>query len=79
MKQVHGTFNSFKDVATAMGMKIKGEKKETRKCKKCGQPLRHVPGTNVWMCDFVSLEDAKLPDETEVQVFTKCGNVVLTA
>lgn len=78
MKQVHGTFNSFKDVAVAMGMKVK-EKKEVRKCKNCGQPLRNLPGTNVWMCDFVDLRDEKLPDETEVQVFTRCGNIVLSA
>lgn len=78
ISDVHGTFTSFKDLGAAMKIKDK-VRIETCKCKKCGQPLRNVPGTNVWMCDFVNLEDAKLPDETEVQVFTKCGNVVLTA
>lgn len=78
MKQVHGTFKSFKDLGTAMRIKNR-EKTEARKCKKCGQPLRNVAGTNVWMCGFVNLEDAKLPDNTEVQVFTKCGNVVFSA
>lgn len=77
-QQVHGTFNSFKELGTAMRIKSK-EKNETRKCKKCGRALRNVPGTNVWMCDTVSLGTEKLSDEREVQVFTECGNVVLSS
>ena len=78
MKQVHGTFNSFKDLGAAMNIKSK-EKTETRKCKNCGQPLRQVPGTNVWMCDYSVMEDQELKDGTQVQVFSKCGNVVLAS
>lgn len=77
ISDVHGTFNSFKEVAAAMGMKAPKVKAETRKCKNCGGPLRHVEGTNVWVCDFFKLEDQKLSEDVEVQVFTKCGNKVI--
>lgn len=77
-KNVHGTFTSLEALAKALGIKSKKEVEKTRKCKNCGEPLRHIQGTNTWLCDTVHLTDEKLKDGTEVQVFTPCGNVVLS-
>lgn len=70
------TFNSFKDLGVALRIKNKA-KANNCKCKKCGQSLENITGTNVWMCKFASMEDKELKDGTSVQVFSKCGNVVL--
>lgn len=74
--EVHGKFNSFAAVAAAVGVKqpkVKTEK--TRKCPECGMDLRHVSGTNVWMCDFSTIEEAELKKGgkiTPVYVLKKC-------
>lgn len=76
-KNVHGTFNSLEALAKALEIKSKKQTEKVRKCKNCGGPLRHVEGTNTWVCDFHKLEDKMLKDK-EVQIFSSCGNVVLS-
>lgn len=78
ISDVHGRFNSFGDMAAALGMKApKGKAEKARKCPNCGGELRKCGNTNVYVCDFSKLEDATAKDGTAVQVFTKCGNVVI--
>lgn len=79
MKMVHGTFKSFKEMGAAMGVKAPKEQPEAvHKCKNCGGPLTHIPGTNAWICEFNKLEDVEMPNGTSVQVFSKCNNFILT-
>ena len=75
------TFSNFSDVATALGFKVKkvAKKEQTQTCPKCGNELRNIPGTNVWMCDWATLEDKTTKDGADVQVFTACGNRVLAS
>lgn len=43
----------FKDVAKHFGYKIKEVKvkeREPKVCRKCGQPMIQIEGTNVWVC-----------------------------
>lgn len=74
--EVHGKFNSFAAVAAAIGMKRSKTKSEkARKCPECGMELRQVGGTNVWMCDFSTIEEAELKKNgkvTPVYVLKKC-------
>lgn len=75
---VHGRFTNFKDMATALGVKApKAKEEKPRKCPNCGGELRKCGNTNVYVCDFSKLEDKTTSDGTEVQVFSKCGNVVI--
>ncbi len=48
-----------------------------RKCSNCGNQLRKIGNTNVYICDYSILEDNEL-NGTPVQVFTKCGAVELS-
>jgi uncharacterized protein with PIN domain len=68
------TFNSFQALGKEMGVKAPKEKKqeEVKKCPNCGNPLRKVRNSNVYLCDFSTLKDEKLNNK-DVQVFTKCG------
>ena len=59
-------FNNFADLGKAFGVKTKGKKGRPFICRKCGEEMKHVPGTNVYLCE------AFLPDGTP------CGNRVLT-
>lgn len=69
-------YKSFAEFAAAQGIKPKATKTETeRKCPKCGDVMRNVTGTNVYVCEHVDFADAKL-GEMPVQVFTKCKTVV---
>lgn len=69
-------FHTFKEFAAARGIKPKTTKTEVEyKCPKCGDAMRNVAGTNVYMCDHVDLADAELKGKP-VQVFTKCKTVV---
>lgn len=78
MNKVHGTFTNFKDMGIALGIKMPKEKAEKpMKCSNCGGPMRRAGNSNVWVCDFHKLVDEKMPDGTDVQVFSKCGNIVI--
>ena len=60
------TFNNFEDLAQAFGVSKKPRKEKPFYCRKCGEVMRHVHGTNVYLCT------GHLPDGTE------CGNRVFT-
>ena len=60
------TFNNFADLGKAFGLKVRQRKQRPFLCRKCGEEMRHVSGTNVFLCDGV------LPDGSA------CGNRVLT-
>lgn len=72
MKNVHGKFNSFAELGKALGIKVPQNVEKERKCSNCGNPLRKIGNTNVYICDYSILEDNEL-NGTPVQVFTKCG------
>lgn len=74
MKNVHGKFNSFVALGQALGIKCTVEAEKVHKCPNCGNELRKVGNTNVYVCDYGTLEDADLK-ETPVQVLTKCGTI----
>lgn len=75
---VSGKFNSFASLGEAMGLKHKVIREKERKCENCGKPLRHVAGTNTWVCGYATLSDEKLADR-EYQVFTRCNNSSIAA
>lgn len=76
--EVHGRFNSFKEMGAALGAKMpKAKVEKARKCPNCGGELRKCGNTNVYVCDFHKLEDATTKDGVAVQVFSKCGNTVI--
>lgn len=56
MKQ---TFHSFKDAFASMGYKAKEQKKTEKefKCRVCGSPMIHIPGTNVIKCTGTSTDE----------------------
>lgn len=69
-------YHSFKEFAAARGIVPKATKSEApRKCPKCGDPMKHVAGTNVYLCEHVDLADEVLKGKP-VQVIRKCGNRV---
>lgn len=78
ISEVHGRFNSFKAMGAALGMKApKAKPEKERKCPDCGGELRRVGTTNVWMCDFSTLEDAEYKKDGEtvkVYVIRKCNH-----
>lgn len=76
MKQVHGTFNSFATLGAAMGLKTPKIKEKERKCPDCGGVMKHVAGSNVFVCPFSKLEERELKGKP-VQVFSKCGKFVI--
>ena len=69
-------YHSFKEFAAARGIKAKAVKTKAMKCPKCGDAMRNVAGTNVFMCDHVDFIETMTPDKKPCQVFTKCKNVV---
>jgi len=58
-------FHSFKDFAASRGLRPKAFKERPFVCRKCGKEMRHIPNTNVVICENVN-------DKGEV-----CGNRVL--
>lgn len=78
LKNVHGTFNSFKEMGAAIGMKApKGKPTEAIKCPICGQDMSRVGNTNVCVCKNISLRDEKLKGK-DVQVFGVCNFTLLS-
>ena len=78
---MRATYTSFAQAATALGFKVKPVVKKEKEmlCPKCGKEMRNVTGTNVWFCDWATLEEKPLEEDFPVQVFTPCGNRVLAA
>ena len=78
ISEIHGRFNSFAAVAAALGIKQPKPKAEKpRKCPNCGGELRRVGSSNVWVCDFSTLEEAeykKKGETVQVYVIRKCNH-----
>lgn len=64
-------FKSFKEMANAMGIKVKPreESEKKRTCQKCGSKLRHIDGTNVFVCDGVTEKGEACNAKYAVPVF----------
>lgn len=60
------TFNSFGDLGRVFGVSQKPKKDKDFHCRKCGGVMRHIPGTNIFLCE-----------NEKDGVF--CGHRVLTA
>ncbi len=58
-------FNSFQDLGKVFGVHPKERKEKPFNCRKCGNPMKHIPGTNVFLCLHVD-DNGK-----------ECGNRVL--
>ena len=76
MKQVHGTFDSFKTLGAAMGFKAPKVKEKEHKCSNCGGVMERAGDSNVFVCPFNKLEECDLKGKP-VQVFSKCGKFVI--
>lgn len=76
MKQVHGTFDSFKTLGAAMGFKAPKVKEKERKCPNCGGVMERAGNSNVFVCPFNKLEERDLKGKP-VQVFSECGKFVI--
>lgn len=76
MKQVHGTFNSFKTLGAAMGFKAPKVEEKEHKCPNCGGVMERAGNSNVFVCPFNKLEERDLKGKP-VQVFSKCGKFVI--
>lgn len=78
MKRVHGTFDSFKTLGAAMGLKTPKTKvkEKEHKCPNCGGVMERVSNSNVFVCPFNKLEECDLKGKP-VQVFSKCGKIVI--
>ena len=47
--------NSFKKMAEILGVETKNKTfAKPKKCFKCGSDMRHIEGTNVFVCDGVT-------------------------
>lgn len=70
---------NFAEVAQALGFKVKQpvQKERTKRCYKCGNDMRHVEGTNVYVCDGSIVKEDTLPDGTKCSVTKPCGNTVI--
>ena len=76
MKQVHGTFDSFKTLGAAMGFKAPNVKEKEHKSPNCGGVMERAGDSNVFVCPFNKLEERDLKGKP-VQVFSKCGKFVI--
>lgn len=67
-------FSSLSDLGSALGFKAPEQPTpKAKNCRKCGHPMRQVPGTNVWVCDGM-VEQEK--DGVKKQV--PCNNRAIT-
>ena len=67
-------FNNLSDLGKAFGIHQKQRKEKPFFCRKCGEVMRHIPGTNVYLCDHV-FEEKDPNGEVKLRA---CGNRVLT-
>lgn len=65
-------FTSLSDLGSALGFKPSEQPTaRSMKCRKCGKPMRQIPGTNVWLCDSMV--------ENEKKELVPCGNRAMTS
>lgn len=69
------SYDSLSALGAALGVKPAEQlTPKAKKCRKCGKPMRQVPGTNVWLCDsMVEVE------KDGVKKMVPCGNRAITA
>ena len=67
-------FNNFSDLGAAFGIHAKSRKDKPFTCRKCGGVMRHIPGTNVYLCE----EEIDYMGENGEPRKKVCGNRVLT-
>lgn len=75
LKMSGKVFTSFSDLGSALGFKAPEQPTpKAKNCRKCGHPMRRVPGTNVWVCD--GMVD-QVDEGAKKQV--PCGNRAITS
>ena len=67
-------FNNFSDLGKAFGVRQKQHKEKPFFCRKCGEVMQHIPGTNVYLCNTIVEEK----DENGEVKQKPCGNRVFT-
>lgn len=68
-------FSSLSDLGSALGFKpAEQPTPRSMKCRKCGHPMRQVPGTNVWVCDGMVEQE-----KNGVKQMVACGNRAMTS
>lgn len=77
------SFFNFEELGAAFGVKKKAHKETPMTCRKCGGAMKHIAGTNVYLCE----NTVKLPKDSkatpigfdeEGNKLGICGNRVLT-
>lgn len=61
-------FHSFIDYAASRGIRPRERKERPFTCRKCGGEMKHIPGTNVLLCECEREVEGKK---------VLCGNQVL--
>lgn len=68
-------FRSLADLGSALGCKTtESPTLKGKNCRKCGHPMRQVPGTNVWVCDGVVEQE-----KDGVKTMVPCKNRAMTS
>lgn len=49
-------FHSFSELGAALGIAPRPRKERVFTCRKCGSPMKRVPGSNVYFCTGTSDE-----------------------
>lgn len=67
-------FSALSDLGSALGFKpAEQPTPRSMKCRKCGKPMRQVPGTNVWVCDGMVEQE-----KDGVKKLVPCNNQAIT-
>ena len=67
-------FSALSDMGSALGFKpAEQPTPKSMKCRKCGKPMRQVPGTNVWVCDGMVEQE-----KNGVKQMVPCDNRAIT-
>lgn len=67
-------FNNFSDLGKAFGVHQKPRKDKPFTCRKCGGVMRHIPSTNIYLCE----NEIDYIGENGKPCTRVCGNRVLT-
>lgn len=68
-------FHSLHDLGSALGFNAPEQPTpKAKNCRKCGHPMRQVPGTNVWVCDGMVEQE-----KNGVKTMVPCGNRAMTS
>ena len=67
-------FSALSDLGSALGFKAPEQPTpKAKNCRKCGHPMRQVPGTNVWVCDGMVEQE-----KNGVKTMVSCNNRAIT-